>query len=208
MANNYEKQVELSRQLFLGYDLEEIRRKFAFPSGEFFPLTFLGAEYRVQAATGRVQKKTGERWAETTGFNEVMSIYDLLTNPNGKPQSAGTWRTVSDMNRVRSGGKTLGTGLLEGAEAFRGKGEALLRALVQMGGKKAAVGDAAAILPVFEGLPVYVQFWDGDEEFAPRLRILWDGNTTRYIHFETTFYVTEHLLDLLGRRVLSGEESV
>ena len=100
MANNYDKQVELSRQLFLGYDLEEIRRKFAFPTGVFLPVTFLGREYRVHGATGRVQKKEGGSWKDTTGFNEVMSIYDLLTNPNGRPEPAHTWQTVSDMNRV------------------------------------------------------------------------------------------------------------
>lgn len=201
MANNYDKQVELSRQLFLGYDLGEIRRKFAFPTGEYLPVTFLGREYRVQAATGCVQKKAGAVWEETINFNEVMSIYDLLSNPYGKPEPSGTWQTVSDMNRVKSGGKTLGTGLQDEGEVFRGKGAALLQALTSLGGIPGQVGDVSAVLNVFEGLPIYVQFWDGDEDFAPRLRILWDGNTTRYIHFETTFYVTGHLLDILTREV-------
>ena len=42
-----------------------------------------------------------------------------------------------------------------------------------------------------------VQLWYGDEEFPPRLRFLWDENTTRYIRYETTWYA----LGLLMKRL-------
>ena len=55
-------------------------------------------------------------------------------------------------------------------------------------------GDVAYCLPVFDCLPVRLSFWEADEDFPPSLQFQWDRNTTDFIHFETTFYVTSHLL--------------
>jgi hypothetical protein len=46
---------------------------------------------------------------------------------------------------------------------------------------------------------VLLQFWEGDEEFPPKLLILWDRNTDQFMHFETTFYLQGDLLDRLRR---------
>ena len=51
-----------------------------------------------------------------------------------------------------------------------------------------------AVTPFF---PVVLQFWAGDEEFPPKLLILWDRNTPAFLHYETTFYLQGDLLDRL-----------
>ena len=48
--------------------------------------------------------------------------------------------------------------------------------------------DLAFSLPFFEDLRIALQFWHGDEEFAPRLRILWDANADQYLKYETMYY--------------------
>ena len=45
--------------------------------------------------------------------------------------------------------------------------------------------------------PVLLQFWEGDDEFPPKLLLLWDRNTDSFMHFETTFYLQGDLLSRL-----------
>lgn len=45
------------------------------------------------------------------------------------------------------------------------------------------------------GVPVWVQFWHSDEEFAPRLRYLWDENALQFIRYETMWYAVGLLLE-------------
>ena len=53
------------------------------------------------------------------------------------------------------------------------------------------------MIPVFPFLPLYVQYWRGDEEFPPQLTLLWDKNTTQFLHYETVYYLTGFLLERL-----------
>ncbi len=50
-----------------------------------------------------------------------------------------------------------------------------------------------------------LQFWEGDEEFPPKLLILWDRNTDQFMHFETTFYLQGDILARLQSYMESKE---
>ena len=52
-------------------------------------------------------------------------------------------------------------------------------------------------MPVFEDLELVLRFWFGDEEFAPRMRFLWDENSLQYLKYETMHY----LLGVLRQRL-------
>ena len=49
--------------------------------------------------------------------------------------------------------------------------------------------------------PVLLQFWQADEEFPPKLVLLWDQNTIEFMHFETTFYLQGDLLERLKNAI-------
>lgn len=68
-------------------------------------LRFVGARYRICRTSGQVDRAEEDGWNGKAGFEEVMSIYDLLCNPNGSPVLSGRWQSVQDMNRLRSGAK-------------------------------------------------------------------------------------------------------
>ena len=42
------------------------------------------------------------------------------------------------------------------------------------------------------------QFWEGDEEFAPKIMILWYKKALDFMHFETLYYVIGLLLQRLA----------
>ena len=205
--NNYATASVSARELFLSHDQEAMIRTFSLEAdGTYFYLRFVGAPYRIHRATGTVESRRTGTWKEAA-FNDVMTIYDMLCNPNGRPGLTGRWISVQEMNRVKSGAKTLGSGLNAKWENFyRGKGEQLAAACRSLGGQPGQVGDVAYLLPIFDWMPVYFQFWDGDEEFLPQIRFLWDEATPNYLHFETTFYATDFILDCL-RDIVEGEKS-
>ena len=60
---------------------------------------------------------------------------------------------------------------------------------------------------MFDGFDAVFQFWEGDEEFPPSVRFLWDENTPDYLKFETTFYVMGCFLELLERRIAESEKN-
>lgn len=205
--NNYAAAAVAARDLFLAHDQAAMIRTFSLEAdGTYLYLHFVGAPYRIHRATGTVESRRTGNWKEAA-FNDVMSVYDMLCNPNGRPRLTGRWISVQEMNRLKSGAKTLGTGLNSSWENFyRGKGELLAAACRSLGGQPGQVGDVASILPAFDWMPVYFQFWDGDEEFPPKICFLWDGATADYLHFETTFFVTDFILDCL-RDIVEGKKS-
>ena len=208
--SNYIVAMEAARKLFLTYGQEEIIQSFQLVhDAEYLYLHFIACLYRVERSSGRVEKKTKGCWTrETPGFEEVMSIYDLLCNKNGRPVLSGVWQSVPEMNRLKSGAKSLESGLNSREESFfSGKGEALAAACRSLGGQLAPVGDVAYYLPVFDDMTVYFQFWEADEDFPAQIRILWDQNTLDYLHFETTFYITGFLLHRLAEDIRKREEA-
>ena len=64
-----------------------------------------------------------------------------------------------------------------------------------------AGADVTCRIPVTPFFPVLLQFWAGDEEFPPKLMLLWDGNTDKFMHFETTFYLQGDLLQRLWHQI-------
>ena len=82
--------------------------------------------------------------------------------------------------------------------------EQLKAACQALGGRleqKIAGADITCRIPVTQFFPVLLQFWKGDEEFPPKLQLMWDRNTGSFLHFETTFYLQGDLLERLKNRI-------
>ena len=83
------------------------------------------------------------------------------------------------------------------ARAFSGKVEEVKQACICLGGKqreRLAGADVTFEMPVLPDFSVLLQFWDGDEEFLPKILLLWDKVSLSYLHFETTYYLQGDLL--------------
>ena len=57
-------------------------------------------------------------------------------------------------------------------------------------------------LPLFDFMPVILQFYESDEEFPPGVKLMWDENVTDYMKYETVWYaagfIYNRLLSLMG----------
>lgn len=67
--------------------------------------------------------------------------------------------------------------------------------------ERLAGADLTFEMPVFQDFSVLFQFWDGDEEFQPKILLLWDKVSLSYLHFETTYYLQGDLLETIARQM-------
>ena len=198
--SNYDRQVDIAKGIFMEYDHQRLIHKFQLESDTgWIYLTYLNTPCRISREDGGIEEWGRGEWKACRSYDTVMTIYDLLCYHQGEipPMLSGEWCTV---------GNFIVTGITEAdafarkyARFFDGRLEALKAACEQMGGTllpKIAGADLTCRFQVTPFFPMLLQFWEGDEEFPPKLLILWDRNTTRFLHFETTFYLQG---DLLGR---------
>lgn len=202
--NNYDLQVDMAKEIFLAHNQQRLIRKFSLEADDaWLYLTYLNTPCRIGRTSGTIEEYHANGWQECREYSTVMTIYDLLCFHKGEhlPALAGQWCTV---------GSFIVTGITE-TEKFTGKYARhfdgnlveLRAACEQLGGilqKPMAGADLTCLFPVTNFFPVLLQFWEGDEEFAPRLLLLWDRHTDQLLHFETTFYLQGDLLERLQKQ--------
>lgn len=201
--NNYDRQVDIAREIFLQYDQTQLIDKFRLTADrDYLYLSYLGSPFRICRQSGQVDEHLPEQgWTECRNFSSVMTIYDLLCFHKGStlPGAAGIWQTVGSF--VVSGVQETGRFTQEAALLFDRHLPMLKEACQALGGilQPPAVGaDVSCIFPVTDFFSVLLRFWTKDEEFPPSVSLLWDQNTMQYLHFETTFYLQGDLLERLS----------
>lgn len=209
--DNYDLQVDIGKGIFLEYDQKMMIRKFSLEADEDrILLPYLGTPCRIDRKTGSIEEFHSDIWQECRNFSTVMTVYDLLCFHKGSqaPVLSGQWCAVGTF--VVTGVTQTDTFTKKYARLFDGRLEALKAAAQTLGGQvlpRMAGADLTCRFWVTPFFPVLLQFWQGDEEFPPKLMVLWDRNTDQFMHFETTFYLQGDLLDRL-KNALSTAEGV
>ena len=204
IPDNYDLQVDIARRIFMEYDQDLLIRKFSLEADEdWIRLTYLNTPRRISRANGRIDEALDGVWTECRDFGTVMTIYDLLCHHKGDtaPVLRREWCTVGTF--IVTGVSNTGTFTGKYAAAFDGRLEELKAACIHLGGtlqKRMAGADVTCVIPVTPFFPVLLQFWEGDDEFPPKLMLLWDRNSMEFLHFETTFYLQGDIAQRLLRR--------
>ena len=199
--DNYDLQVDIGKRIFLAYDQEAIIRKYQLDADEqYIYLTYLNTPCRICRKTGSIEEKSDGIWQECRDFSTVMTIYDLLCYYKGEsaPLLSNQWCAVGTF--VVTGVTKTDDFTRKYAKLFDGKLDVLKAAAQKLGGvllKAMAGADLTCRFQVTPFFPVLLQFWKGDEEFPPKMLILWDRNADQFLHFETTFYLQGDLLNRL-----------
>ncbi len=193
-VDNYKIQASQAKRLFLTYDQQELiaRCRLQFDESYFY-IRFLSDLYRIHRKSGDMERLQGGAWVDGNSFGEVMTILDWLCDSKPGRYITGRW-----INLV-SHGPGFHTGLQENennpnAALFDAHPETFAKGCERLGGEKLPGADIGYAIELLDGLRVLVQLWHGDEEFAPRLRCLWDENALMYLRYETTWYAVSLLM--------------
>lgn len=201
IPSNYDLQVNIGRRIFMGYDQKLLIQKFSLDADpQWIYLTYLNTPCRISRTDGRIDELLNSTWTECRDYSTVMTIYDLLCYHKGAaaPVLYHQWCTVGSF--IVTGVQDTETFTKKYAALFDGRLDALIAACEKLGGtmeKKMAGADITCRIPVTPFFPVLLQFWEGDEEFPPKLILMWDRNANSFLHFETTFYLQGDLLERL-----------
>lgn len=197
--SNYEIMRDRMELEFAAYDQQEMIRKFSLRhDAAFLFLRFVGREYRIHRKSGRVEWYSDSQAAYIhAGYNESMTIFDVLAWSKPGCRLAGRFVPVGSLRGTTQSASAAGNLFAGQAGAFAGRCEALRDACLKLGGRPGEIGDVSSTIPLFDFLPVILQFWDADEDFGAVLKFMWDYNATDFMHFETIAFATMHLIDRL-----------
>lgn len=199
--DNYQIQASQAKKRFLTYDQQELiaRCRLSFDT-QYLYTKLLGQGYRIRRDTGDMERLHRGSWVEGNSFAEVMTLLDWLCDSRKDRFLSGKW--VNIVNQ----GPCFHRNLQEGGENpdavfFDRNPAAFCRACEALGGERIPGADASYAIALVDDLRILVQLWHGDEEFPPRLRFLWDENTTAYLRYETTWYAVGLLMKRLRENV-------
>ena len=205
LKSNYELQADSARKIFLKYDQDFIIKKYQLQADDMWMyLQYLNTTYRINRKSGEIEECLFNEWHICNAFHTVMTIYDLLCFPQGEtiPSLFGEWCTIG--NFVITGVKDTGPYTQKYAYLFDNHLTKLKEACESIGGiiqPKMAGADVTCKIQVTPFFPVLLQFWQGDEDFEPKIVLMWDKNTDKFLRFETTFYLQKDLLERLKNMI-------
>lgn len=204
--DNYALSLESARLHFLEYVPAVLEKRLGVQTqGPYLTTRFLGADTRIEQATGQVAfSYDGFVSSWEAGFGEALSVYDWLCDRKPDAVAAEDFCPVASLPGVYVGGSGLamtGGNLPQIIDKDPG---AFRRAIEAMGGLLLPLGDIGCRLQVFPDLPMCLKFYHGDEDFPPSMTFLWDKNTLRFVRYETVYYIAGTLLERLKGKLLPG----
>lgn len=205
---NYDKMAAFGAQMFCEQDQEALLARFPLEHDDrFLYVVMLGDAYRIDRVDGRVERASSasdgvsaERWEPATA-QQALIVLDMACNRVGAPQLTGTWASTGELSGAASSPSTSGL-YASRIASFAGDPEKLRRACEAMGARAIPGGEVSFVFDVFDGMPLWLQFWDADDEFPAQMTFLWDKSTSLYLHYETLWYILFELLD----RLIAGSE--
>jgi len=197
VLSNYEVTRNQMRSEFLKYDQEKMIRKFSLKNDrEYLYIEFMKRLYRISRSTGVVEWSCDSfRTCEEADYNESMTIYDVLCYAKEDCSLSGRYCSLNTLKGTVKSSVPGGYMFQKTAEFFNGKVKELKAACSVFGEESELKGDVAFILYPFSFLPVPMQYWEADEEFPASLKFMFDENIMDYMHYETIFLMTGHMLE-------------
>lgn len=192
-VSNYDHMAADASRIFLSYDQEAILSRWPLKHGaSSIYVNYIGREFRIDRMTGKVWQKD-----EPAGFDATLAILDMVCSKGGKPHASGQWLTLQQMTSVAGAGPVSMDSYLRSLAPLAGHVDQLTKACQKIGGTPVKGGEVSCLIPVFDDFPVWLQYWDADDEFPASLSILWDSTTPQHLKYETLWYVMGDLIQLI-----------
>ena len=185
-----------SIERFLKYDQEKMISLFHLPHDqETIQIDFLGQTYTIYRKSGELMQ--GERFAD---LDEMASIYEFLTTATHLPNETNDWQSIAALC-TNTTDTSLGR-YIEYLQPFEGKLDLMQEACEKLGGIPAGKGDVSSLIPVFDGITVWFQYWEADDEFPASVQFLWDASITDFFRWSILWNImtciTKRMKEVVG----------
>jgi len=192
--NNYEMIAEAARAIFLKWDQKKMTSRAGIDSDEnFIFINYFNEKYSISRTTGEILRESGG----PVDHNAIMVIYDVICNSKPDAALSREWLTHENLNPHSNFGSMEKSLFGPAAEGFSGHVDELRAACANLGGFDIKKADAGFMFNAFQFLPVLFQFWEGDDEFAPKVTFHFDRNTLDFVCFESAWYIVSHLIEII-----------
>jgi len=145
-------------------------------------VVFLGTPYRIHSPAGEVRYK--EEQGKDPALWEKILVLHYFSTADGAPHGGQpiSFKEVREAMLYLPNFEKRAVAPLLGR--FGGRPEDILEPARSIGGSQGDLGDLSVTIPVFPRVPVTLVFWKQDEEFEPRLTVLFDRTVVRYLPTE------------------------
>ena len=194
--NNYELSRDRAQSYFLRFDQQKLIEKWKLKCDEaMIYIRFLGEDYTLCRQNGVVSRN-----GQVAGFEETLSIFDLLCHQGQKPLT-GVYAPVNSLKGRPTGAGVNTDFTSKTATYFDQHFAQFCESCEALGGTPVPMGDAAYRFTVFEQLTMILKFYRADEDFPASLVILREDETLSYLLYETVFYVQGYLLSRIVKKM-------
>ena len=158
--------------------------------GNVLSVKLLGDEYSVDFGQKKVLSLSCN--APAKDFTAILVLHFLAKKLKGLPSLTGEWLSFKELSGIEGYYPAFRKRSIEPIiRKYGNHPDALLAVLERMPGKRIDQGDVGIVLEAFEGVPVLVELWRGDDEFGPEANILFDKSITG-------IFCTEDIVVLAG----------
>ena len=196
--SNYDITLARMPKEFLKYDQQRMIRMFCHEhDAAFLYLRFLDRKYRVSREAGTIEWTQDSTSWHAAGFLDAMTIYDLLCCAKDDAQLSGRYCKAENLPGAMHGANPDKGAFQTFAKSCDKDPQKLALACQALRGTDLHTGEISYEIPMFEFLPVIVQFWASDDEFPPVFKLMWDENALSFLRFETVCYAARYLTSRL-----------
>ena len=196
--SNYDKTLARMPGEFLKYDQQRMIRMFCHDyDADHLYLRLLDRCYRVSRAAGTIEWEAGDSVWRPAGFLDAMTIYDLLCCAKDGAALSGRYSQAEHLPGTMHGANPAKGAFDEFAARCDEAPGKLKKACLALGGIELPMGELSFQVPLFDVLPVMVQFWSSDDEFPAVFKLMWDENVLQFLRFETVCYAARFLVNRL-----------
>lgn len=136
-------------------------------------LKFLADEYTVSLASRQVLSLSCNVPAKD--FAAILILHFLAVKLKGLPEFTGEWVSFKELSGIEGYYPAFRKRAVEPIiKKYGRKPEAIFEALERLSAKRINQADASIVIEAFEGVPVLVSLWRGDDEFGPEANMLFD----------------------------------
>ena len=125
----------------------------------------------------------------TTG---ILLLHFLIKKIHGMPPANGEWISFKELTGGEGYYPTFKKRVLDVIRKKYGENpEAIFGLEERFRAKREETGDASVVFNAFEGVPVLVTLWRGDDEFGPECNLLFDKSVARIFCTEDIVVLSE-----------------